>query len=117
MLLPAWRAAGYTLGFLSTIWCPRGMYVTTDAVETFVEEHYQSQIVRLKDEIARLDGGEEGSGERVGDTAKKVRGLKELLRMLELCCEDEVRCWPVSEKRSHCSTSFWHDFVPLCSCL
>ena len=53
ILLPAWRAAGFTLGFVSTIFCPRGMYLTTEAVETFVEEHYMAQIRRLRYDAAK----------------------------------------------------------------
>lgn len=88
VLLPAWRIAGFTLGFFSTIWCPRGMYVTTDAVESFVEEHYQGQIVRLQAVISEMEqtrGGRMVDGSSAGPT-----GQQELLRMLELCCEDEV---------------------------
>jgi hypothetical protein len=51
IFLPIWRVAGFSLGAASTLWCPRGMYVTTDAVETFVEEHYVAQILRLESEL------------------------------------------------------------------
>jgi len=69
MLLPIWRLAGWTLGFLATaVGGSKGLYVTVEAVETFVEEHYQAQIVPLR---------------RAGTS-------KELIRMLEFCCEDEV---------------------------
>jgi ubiquinone biosynthesis monooxygenase Coq7 len=44
------------------------LYVTVEAVETFVEEHFQDQIVPLKEQ-----GGSE-----------------ELVRLLEHCCADEV---------------------------
>lgn len=71
MLLPAWRISGWCLGAISTIWCPRGLYVTTEAVESFVESHYLLQIRRLRDEA---------------DSA----GSRELLKMLETCCADEV---------------------------
>ena len=73
ILLPVWRFAGFMLGFGSTIYCPRGMYLTTDAVESFVEEHYQSQIRRLRDEVSL-----------------SKRGREDLTALLELCCEDEV---------------------------
>jgi demethoxyubiquinone hydroxylase (CLK1/Coq7/Cat5 family) len=62
MLLPVWRFAGWTVGFLATLigGC-KGLYVTVEAVETFVEEHYQQQIARLKQrgkapELVRLFG-------------------------------------------------------------
>lgn len=69
VLLPVWRMAGWVLGFLPTlIGGSKGLYVTVEAVETFVEEHYQEQIVPLRKE-----------------------GMStELVRLLEHCCEDEV---------------------------
>jgi ubiquinone biosynthesis monooxygenase Coq7 len=68
-LLPAWRAAGWALGFLPTLLggAP-GLYRTVAAVESFVEDHYLSQIEPLS---------------RSGD-------CPELLRMLQHCCADEV---------------------------
>jgi demethoxyubiquinone hydroxylase (CLK1/Coq7/Cat5 family) len=45
-------------------------------VESFVEEHYQSQIVRLRAEEAGAEG--------------VVEGRVELRRMLEHCCAEEV---------------------------
>lgn len=72
VLLPVWRMAGWTLGFLPTlIGGSRGLYVTVEAVETFVEEHYQEQIVPLKEQ-------------------KGGCMSPELVRLLEHCCEDEV---------------------------
>jgi len=84
MVLPAWRASGVALGFASTFFCPRGMYLTTEAVESFVEEHYGYQIRRLADEVA--DRGAKGTNDD-GDDPKASR---ELLRLLRHCCEDEV---------------------------
>jgi len=44
--MPA-TAFGWALGYLSTrIRGAHGMYVTTEAVESFVEEHYGDQIAR-----------------------------------------------------------------------
>lgn len=44
--MPA-TAFGWALGYLSTrIRGAHGMYVTTQAVESFVEEHYGDQIAR-----------------------------------------------------------------------
>ena len=82
------------------------MYVTTDAVETFVEEHYQSQIVRLKDDIAALGECLDEDNEDVGDRAKNLGGLEELLRMLELCCEDEVHFVLCNRKDESCDQYF-----------
>lgn len=67
-LLPAWRAAGFVLGFAPTLLGgPTALFVTVAAVEDFVEEHYGAQI-------AGLAPGE-------------APALKTLL---ETCCADEV---------------------------
>jgi ubiquinone biosynthesis monooxygenase Coq7 len=67
-LLPLWRFSGFALGFLPAAVSPRALFVTVEAVETFVEQHYQSQIKPLRDE-----------------------GLApELVRLLSHCCEEEV---------------------------
>ncbi|KAJ1638005.1 ubiquinone biosynthesis protein COQ7-domain-containing protein [Pavlovales sp. CCMP2436] len=68
-LLPAWRTAGWALGFLPTLVCGApGLYRTVASVESFVEEHYQQQIIPLSK-----------SGE-----------CPELVRLLTHCCADEV---------------------------
>ena len=43
ILLPVWRVAGFTLGLLPTLAGDRALFVTVEAVETFVEEHYHEQ--------------------------------------------------------------------------
>jgi ubiquinone biosynthesis monooxygenase Coq7 len=48
-LLPIWRAAGFLTGFLPALFGPRAVYATIDAVETFVDHHYQEQLDRLDD--------------------------------------------------------------------
>jgi ubiquinone biosynthesis monooxygenase Coq7 len=97
-LLPVWRLAGFALGAVSTLLSPRRMYVTTDAVETFVEGHYQYQIGRLegaKEGTSRVEGRAETEA-LPHDTAVEShdyhddRGREELLRVLRHCCEDEV---------------------------
>lgn len=46
-LLPIWRLAGFLTGFLPALAGPRAVYATIDAVETFVDRHYEEQIVKL----------------------------------------------------------------------
>ena len=46
-LAPLWKAAGFTLGALPALIGPRAVYLTIDAVETFVEQHYQHQLDHL----------------------------------------------------------------------
>jgi ubiquinone biosynthesis monooxygenase Coq7 len=46
-ILPLWRVAGWLLGAISTLGGRRGVYLTIEAVESFVVEHYQEQIEYL----------------------------------------------------------------------
>ena len=67
-LLPLWRLAGWSLGFAPALMSDRSLFLTVQAVETFVEEHYHEQIAPL-----RAHGR-----------------CPELLALLEHCCADEV---------------------------
>lgn len=49
-LLPVWRVAGWLTGALPALFGPRAVFATIDAVETFVDHHYQQQIDRLDSE-------------------------------------------------------------------
>jgi ubiquinone biosynthesis monooxygenase Coq7 len=90
VLLPAWKGAGFALGALSTLWCPRGLYVTTEAVEAFVEEHYQVQIGRLQVEADSIRKQQQQQQEHAGAEIRDASSMDELRRMLAHCCEDEV---------------------------
>jgi len=46
-LLPIWKVAGFLTGFLPALFGPRAVHVTIDAVESFVDHHYQQQFDRL----------------------------------------------------------------------
>jgi ubiquinone biosynthesis monooxygenase Coq7 len=46
-LLPLWRVAGWLTGALPALFGPRAVYATIDAVESFVDHHYQQQLDRL----------------------------------------------------------------------
>lgn len=51
-LLGVWRACGFLLGYLPTlVRGPVYLYHTVDAVETFVDEHYQEQIDFVEAEV------------------------------------------------------------------
>lgn len=39
-LLPVWRVAGWVLGFVPALLSDRALFLTVEAVETFVEVHY-----------------------------------------------------------------------------
>ena len=47
VLLPIWRIAGWLTGFLPALAGARATYATIDAVETFVDHHYEEQIQKL----------------------------------------------------------------------
>jgi 3-demethoxyubiquinol 3-hydroxylase len=68
-LLPAWRAAGYALGWLPTaVGGSRWLYATVESVETFVEKHYAEQTC---DDQLRIQ-------------------CPDLVALLEACAQDEV---------------------------
>ena len=46
-LLPLWRLAGFLTGALPALFGPRAVYATIEAVETFVDHHYEEQICAL----------------------------------------------------------------------
>jgi ubiquinone biosynthesis monooxygenase Coq7 len=72
-LFPLWHVAGFITGLLPALFGgKRAVYHTIVAIETFVEEHYQEQIQRLK-------GDEETSSAH-----------KTMIKCLSECCEDEV---------------------------
>jgi ubiquinone biosynthesis monooxygenase Coq7 len=47
VLLPIWRVAGWLTGFLPALVGSNAIYATIDAVETFVDHHYEEQIRKL----------------------------------------------------------------------
>ncbi|MEM8770315.1 MAG: demethoxyubiquinone hydroxylase family protein [Pseudomonadota bacterium] len=47
-LLVCWRAAGWLIGAVPAFFGPKTVYRTIDAVETFVDRHYQEQIDLLE---------------------------------------------------------------------
>jgi ubiquinone biosynthesis monooxygenase Coq7 len=67
-LLPLWRMMGWLTGALPALFGANAVYATIDAVETFVDTHYQEQVDRL-------------------DPEGKFRALRELLVR---CQQDEI---------------------------
>jgi ubiquinone biosynthesis monooxygenase Coq7 len=47
VLLPLWRVAGWLTGFLPALAGERAVFLTIDAVETFVDHHYEAQLHKL----------------------------------------------------------------------
>jgi ubiquinone biosynthesis monooxygenase Coq7 len=74
-LLPLWRVAGWLTGAIPALFGPRAVYATIDAVETFVDHHYQAQIDRLDAEGIHPD----------------IRALLEHCRIEEVHHRDEAR--------------------------
>ncbi|MEO0411027.1 MAG: demethoxyubiquinone hydroxylase family protein [Pseudomonadota bacterium] len=46
-LLPVWKVMGFLTGALPAIFGAKAVYATIEAVETFVDHHYQQQIDQL----------------------------------------------------------------------
>lgn len=46
-LLPLWRVAGWLTGALPACFGPRAVYATIEAVETFVDAHYEAQLLLI----------------------------------------------------------------------
>jgi ubiquinone biosynthesis monooxygenase Coq7 len=51
-LLPLWRVAGFLTGALPALLGPRAVYATIEAVETFVDQHYEEQVRALAEQPA-----------------------------------------------------------------
>ena len=49
-LLPLWRLMGWLTGALPALFGRQAVFATIEAVETFVDHHYQQQILRLTPE-------------------------------------------------------------------
>jgi ubiquinone biosynthesis monooxygenase Coq7 len=50
-LLPLWRMAGFLTGALPALFGSKAVYATIQAVETFVNHHYEEQILSLARQI------------------------------------------------------------------
>jgi ubiquinone biosynthesis monooxygenase Coq7 len=74
-LLPIWRVAGFLTGAIPALFGPRAVWATIDAVESFVDHHYQAQIDRLDAERLLPD----------------IRALLEHCRIEEVHHRDEAR--------------------------
>jgi ubiquinone biosynthesis monooxygenase Coq7 len=54
-LLPLWRIAGFLTGALPALFGPKAVYATIEAVETFVNQHYEEQILALASQTELSD--------------------------------------------------------------
>jgi demethoxyubiquinone hydroxylase (CLK1/Coq7/Cat5 family) len=75
LFLPLWRGAGFVTGAVPALFGRKAVFVTIDAVETFVDRHYSEQVDRLS---------------RAG-THEDLRALLERCRLDEVSHRDEAR--------------------------
>ncbi len=76
-LLPLWSLAGWLTGALPALFGARAVYATIDAVETFVDHHYQEQVERIDRLAPQADPA----------TARDLAALRALITR---CQADEV---------------------------
>lgn len=77
-LLPLWKLSGFLTGALPAMFGPRAVFATIQAVETFVDHHYQQQIDWLDHQLSALP------------TDQRTPPMTELRALLERCRQDEV---------------------------
>ena len=93
-LLFLWRIMGFVLGFLSAMFGYKFFCITVDAVETFVEKHYNEQIEYLLNNNLNY----------------------KLAMVLKKCCDEEIEHQQdarskVLEKDEGKFTNFWKKIV------
>lgn len=54
-LLPLWRLAGFLTGTVPALFGSKAVYATIEAVETFVNHHYEEQIIALASQTGLND--------------------------------------------------------------
>lgn len=109
-LLPLWRLAGALTGALPSLFGPRAVYATIDAVETFVDRHYAAQVEMIDRRLAThaaetrataMPNGtpdaaearpthDAGEAPGVDTDPRSARTLPALRAWLEACRLDEV---------------------------
>ena len=93
-LLFLWRIMGFVLGFLSALFGYKFFCITVDAVETFVEKHYNEQIEYLLNNNLNY----------------------KLAMVLKKCCDEEIEHQrdarsKVLEKDESTFTNLWKKIV------
>lgn len=81
-LLPLWRLSGWLTGALPACFGPRAVYATVQAVETFVDAHYATQVAMVDGWLAQPTAGPAAAP---GARAR----LGALRALLEACRQDE----------------------------
>tara|TARA_Y100000817_G_C16739796_1_gene491915 strand:- start:30 stop:545 length:516 start_codon:yes stop_codon:yes gene_type:complete len=81
-----WKMAGFLLGFLPALFGPKIVFATIEAVEAFVEEHYENQLVYLRAQPNPDEG---------------------LINLLQSCQDDEIDHKIESGEKKNLSPSFF----------
>ncbi|WP_166265603.1 demethoxyubiquinone hydroxylase family protein [Marinobacter caseinilyticus] len=77
LLLPLWRMAGFLTGFIPALAGKQAVFATIEAVETFVDLHYQGQIQALNRRTQR-------------EAERAILNLFEICRLDEVAHRDEA---------------------------
>ena len=85
-LLPLWRLSGWLTGALPACFGRRAVYATIQAVETFVDRHYATQIQLIDDHLQQLNN----EARVIDSDAELMTDLQSLRNLLEECRLDEV---------------------------
>ena len=81
-----WKIAGYLLGFLPALFGPKIVFATIEAVESFVEDHYEEQLIYLRSQS----------------------NLNEpLIKLLQSCQDDEIEHKIESGHKKNISAGFF----------
>ena len=85
-LIPVWRIFGWLTGAIPAFFGPKAVYATIQAVETFVDQHYASQLVM----IDRLQTQLQADKSDNKSTLQNAEALQNLRKLLVDCQSDEV---------------------------
>ena len=90
-LLPLWRLAGFLTGALPALFGSKAVYATIEAVETFVDHHYDEQVCALASQPSLTDLRHtllDGQANEVAhrDEATAARGPGELGWVMRVWC-------------------------------
>lgn len=107
LLLPLWRVMGWLTGALPSVFGATAVFATVEAVETFVDQHYQNQIYRLspagpysqlrqllvdcqQDECSHRDEAAQLAGRRLGLGLKMWQWVVGVGSQLAVICAKRV---------------------------
>ena len=81
-----WKIAGYLLGFLPALFGPKIVFATIEAVESFVEDHYEEQLIYLR---------------------SQNNPNQSLINLLQSCQDDEIEHKIESGHKKNLSSGFF----------